>query len=100
MTLEQFLRESEQLRDAALLAFAAAQNGDALEAARIQFLGDRSGQLKSMQQALGALPKEDKPAAGRAFNEVKTRLTAEHEERARALAGIRGSRQTLDPTMP
>ena len=100
MTLEQFLAESDTLRDAGLAAFANAGDADALEAARIQFLGDRSGQLKTVQQALGALSKEDKPAAGRAFNELKTRLTAAYEERARALTAPRASGEALDLTMP
>jgi phenylalanyl-tRNA synthetase alpha chain len=100
MTLEQFLRDSELLRDAALQAFAAAESGDALEAARIQFLGDRSGQLKSIQQALGALPKEDKPAAGRAFNEVKTRLTAAYEEAAARAQARSAGAGPMDLTMP
>ena len=100
MTLEQFLRDSERLRDAALQAFAAADDADALEAARIQFLGDRSGQLKTIQQALGALPKEDKPAAGRAFNEAKTRMTEAYES-AVARARARGTHAgPIDLTMP
>ena len=100
MTLEQFLAESNTLRDAGLAAFANASDADALEAARIQFLGDRSGQLKTVQQALGALSKDDKPAAGRAFNALKTSLTAAHEERARTLAASRGAGESLDLAMP
>jgi phenylalanyl-tRNA synthetase alpha chain len=100
-TLEQFQKETEGFRASALAAFERAATPDELESARIQFIGDRSGQLKSIQIALGALPKEDKPAAGRAFNEAKTQVTAAHETRARALTnkGIQGS-DSLDLTMP
>ena len=100
MTLEQFLAESDKLRDAGLDAFAAAADAEALEAARIQFLGDRSGQLRTVQQALGALSKEDKPAAGRAFNDLKTQLNAAFEAasaRAKARSAAAGP---MDLTMP
>ena len=42
-----------------------------MEAARVEFLGARSGRLKSLQKMLGAIPAGDKPAAGRHFNEAK-----------------------------
>ena len=100
MTLEQFLADSKQLTDAALDAFAKADSAEALEAARIQYLGDRSGQLKSIQQALGALPKEDKPAAGRAFNELKTRLTGVYEEMAARAKARSADAGQIDATMP
>jgi phenylalanyl-tRNA synthetase alpha chain len=100
MTLEQFLAESDKLREAGLAAFAQAGDADAIEAARIQFLGDRSGQLKNVQQALGALPREDKPAAGRAFNELKTQLTAAFEEAAARAQARRADAGPVDLTMP
>ena len=100
MTLEQFLSESTQLRDAALDAFAKAANAEELEAARIQFIGDRSGRLKTVQQALGALPKEDKPAAGRAFNDVKTAVTAAFEAAAARAQARSAEAGPMDLTMP
>jgi phenylalanyl-tRNA synthetase alpha chain len=100
VTLDEFQKDVDRLRSEALAAFAGASNADELENARIQFLGDRSGQLKTVQQALGALPKEDKPAAGRAFNEVKVAITTAHEERQRAVARAGSSAVLDDPTMP
>src|SRR5688572_25191535 len=100
-TAEQFQQDTDRFRHEALAAFERATTAEELEAARIQFLGDRSGQMRSLQQALGALPKEDKPAAGRAFNEVKTQVTEAHASRARDLA--RGSADragAADLTMP
>lgn len=98
--LEQFQKDADQFRAAALAAFEHATGPDELEAARIQFLGDRSGQLRALQQALGALPKEDKPSAGKAFNTVKTDVTEAHERRARALVRSRSGSGTQDLTMP
>src|SRR6266545_7372755 len=100
-TLEQFQKDVERFLSEALGAFERSTSPEELEAARIQFIGDRSGQLRSIQQALGALPKEEKPAAGRAFNEIKTQVTAAHETRARSLTSkrVQGS-ESLDLTMP
>src|SRR4051812_14853368 len=89
-SLQAFLQHIDEFQRNATEAFAAAADADALENARIRFLGDRSGELKTIQRELGAMPKEDKPAAGRAFNDAKNRVTALHEERGRAIASVRG----------
>jgi len=100
-TSEQFQQDTERFRFDALAAFERSTTAEELEAARIQFLGDRSGQMRSLQQALGALPKEDKPAAGRAFNEVKTLVTEAHARRGRDLARSSADRAgAADLTMP
>jgi len=99
-TSEQFQQDTDRFRDEALAAFEGATTAEQLEAARIQFLGDRSGQLRSLQQALGALLKEDKPAAGRAFNEVKKRVTEIYEARAQTLKGAGSGAADVDLTMP
>jgi phenylalanyl-tRNA synthetase alpha chain len=101
MTLAQFLAEVEQLKADGIAAFDAAESADALEAARIEFLGDRSGKLKAVQIALGELPKQDRPAAGRAFNEAKTALTTAFEGRERAVRRAASSAApAVDLTMP
>ncbi len=79
MALADFLATVEQLGTAGVQAFSAAKDAPALEAARVEFLGARSGRLKDVQKALGAVPKEDKPAAGKRFNEVKSELEAAFE---------------------
>src|SRR5688500_365480 len=98
-TLEQFQKDAETIRAEALAAFERASTAEALEAARINYIGDRSGKLKVLQQTLGALAKEDKPAAGRLFNAVKAEVTAAHEQRARALVRARPD-SAQDLTMP
>ena len=86
MTLEQFQSDAERFRASAVAAFDGASNPDELEHARVQYLGDRSGLLRDLQQALGALPKEHKPVAGRAFNEVKRTVTEAHQGQMEELA--------------
>ena len=68
----------------------AAADADALEEARIQFLGDRRGELLALQKALGTLPPEQRRDAGRAFNDAKTALTHALDERRAALQPRRG----------
>ena len=100
VTLEQFQQDADRLRAEGIATFERAATADELENARIQFLGDRSGQLRTVQQALGALPKEHKPAAGRAFNEVKQALTEAHEARGRTLSRSSAPTADVDLTMP
>ena len=44
--------------------------------ARVEFVGARSGRLKSIQKLLGGLDAADKPAGGRLFNDAKNAITA------------------------
>jgi phenylalanyl-tRNA synthetase alpha chain len=99
-TLEQYLVFAEALITHGTAAFADASHPNALEQARIQFLGDRRGELLVLQKALGTLPPEARREAGRAFNDAKTKLAAAHEERRRGLN--RGAAKSLqvDLTMP
>ena len=99
-SLEQFIAEANQLADEGIGAFTRAGTPEELEAARVQFLGDRSGRLKAIQVALAKLPKEDKPAAGRAFNDAKGRLTAAFEARARDVRSTDQDEAGGDRTMP
>ncbi|MEO8561258.1 MAG: phenylalanine--tRNA ligase subunit alpha [bacterium] len=99
-TLEQYLAAADVLAARGVDALSSAANAEALEAARIQFLGDRRGELLALQKALGTLPPESRRDAGRAFNEVKTRLTAALDEQRGALARATTTGPQLDLTMP
>ncbi|MDQ3997789.1 MAG: phenylalanine--tRNA ligase subunit alpha [Gemmatimonadota bacterium] len=66
---------------------AAARTPEELESARVRYLGDVQGLLRGLQQALGKLAKDDRPAGGRRFNEVKRRVEQLHAERKAAIAG-------------
>jgi phenylalanyl-tRNA synthetase alpha chain len=100
-TLQWFLKQTENFENESTPAFNAAATPEELEAARVKFLGDRSGWLKTIQRDLAALPKEDKPAAGRAFNEVKARITGLFDSQSRKFARARVSTvSAVDPTMP
>lgn len=80
MSLDEYLTELQTLLTDAQSAFAAAKSPDALEAARIEFLGAKSGRLKSAQKGLGQVAGPDKPGAGKRFNEVKQAIEAAFTE--------------------
>jgi len=103
MALAEFLAELDQLARTATAAFAAAGNADALESARVEFLGARSGQLKTVQKGLGKVAKTDKPTAGKRFNELKRQIEAAYQAAAQSLAETAGpvaDTTGFDPTIP
>jgi len=69
------LDEIEPLKQAALAEFRAASDPAALEQARVNSLG-ANGRFTALMKQLGALPKEEKPAAGKAINTAKVELEA------------------------
>jgi phenylalanyl-tRNA synthetase alpha chain len=103
MALAEFIAQLDSLHTAAESAFAAACDAAALEAARVEFLGAKSGQLKTVQKGLGSVPPADKPAAGKRFNEVKTAIeAAQAAAQARIASGAAssGSLEPFDRTLP
>ncbi|MCX7428687.1 MAG: phenylalanine--tRNA ligase subunit alpha, partial [Planctomycetia bacterium] len=90
MALADFLAQLDDLARQATAAMDAVANPDALEAARIEFLGAKSGRLKSAQKGLGTVDKADKPAAGKRFNEVKGLLETAMAAAVKRLAAGRG----------
>jgi phenylalanyl-tRNA synthetase alpha chain len=103
LALAEFLAELDQLQADAQSAFQAAADAVSLEAARVEFLGAKSGRLKAVQKGLGAVGKDDKPAAGKRFNEVKQAIDAAFEAaqtRASAGGGKQAASAEFDPTLP
>jgi phenylalanyl-tRNA synthetase alpha chain len=101
VTLQEFLQRCDDFERDASRDLAAAADPDALEAARVRYVGDAHGLLKALQRELGALAHPDRPAAGRRFNEVKTRAETLLAERRAAVAraAARASRPA-DLTLP
>ncbi|MGD0516574.1 MAG: phenylalanine--tRNA ligase subunit alpha [Thermoguttaceae bacterium] len=97
------MAELDNLVREATEAFAAVQDSAALEAARIEYVGARSGRLKDVQKGLGRVDKADKPAAGKRFNEVKQQIEAVLEAAAGRLAQksvVKAESRQFDPTVP
>ena len=99
-TLEQYLQAADEIVGRGIAALEAAADADALEAARIQFLGDRRGEILALQKALATLPVEQRRDAGRAFNDAKSRLTIALDERRTTLNRAAAKGPQLDLTMP
>ncbi len=68
-----FLEQVETIRQTALAELGQAADLAALEQARVNHLG-ANGQFTSLMKQLGALPKEEKPAAGKLINQAKVEL--------------------------
>lgn len=96
----ELLAQLDQYAADALAALAAAPNAAQLEEVRIEFLGAKRGRLKDLQALLGKVPKEDKPAAGKRFNEVKEQVTTALERRQRELSRPKIAVSGLDVTLP
>lgn len=100
VSLEAFLAAIDGLRSAATAALEAAADEAAVEAARVEFLGARSGRLKAIQKLLGGLEAGDKPAAGRHFNEAKGAITALLTAAQERLVGGEAAVEPIDVTLP
>ena len=74
------LDEIEPLKEAALADLRAASDLATLEQARVTHLG-ANGKLTGLMKQLGTLPKEQKPAAGKAVNSAKAQVEATLAER-------------------
>jgi len=57
MPLTDFISTLDALQADATQAFSSAKDADALEAARIEFLGAKSGKVKEAQKGLGTVAK-------------------------------------------
>ena len=97
------LDQLRQVEQEALAALEAVKDSDALAAWHRRYLG-RKGALTLFLRSVGELPKEERPAFGRAANEAKARLEAASEARAEALRQEEMQRElergALDVTLP
>src|SRR5438094_9361559 len=71
----------EQLRDDALREIESARDEQALETARVKYLG-RSGSISMWGEQMKTLAKEEKPVVGKLLNEVRNAVTAAIDLRA------------------
>src|ERR1700682_2811654 len=72
----------EELRESALREIGTASDAQALEAARVKYLG-RSGSISAWGEQMKTLGQEEKPIVGKLLNEVRNAVTAAIDERAK-----------------
>ncbi len=90
----------EEIRARGLAALEEAGDEEALEEARVRYLG-RNGLLAEALSAMRDVPAEEKPETGRLANRAKAELEAAFELRLSALAGeAPESDPALDLTLP
>jgi phenylalanyl-tRNA synthetase alpha chain len=102
MALQTFLDECDRLAEEATKAFAGAASPAALEEARIEFLGAKSGRMKAVQGLLGAVPGPEKPIAGKRLNETKNAVQVAFDQAKERHAGGATTQSTelFDVTLP
>lgn len=82
--MSNLLQELDPLKQSALTELRAVADLPALEQAKGTWLGP-SGRFTALIKQLGTLPKEERPAAGKAINAAKTELEAALSEQRRTL---------------
>jgi len=97
------MTDLEQLRLEIIEAAAVAPSLDVLEVLRVEALG-RNGSITARMKELGALPAEQRKAAGQALNAVKTEVGGAIDARKAALEALvlesRLAEEGIDVTLP
>ncbi len=103
MGFETHMSDIESLSTQALADIASAQAPDALEALRVALLG-KSGSITAQLKSLGALPGDQRKAAGEAINHARDAIGAALAARKSALddaaLDARLATETIDVTLP
>ena len=91
------------LRESSLAAIAGAEDAQALDALRVQYLG-KKGELTMVLKQMGKLSAEERPAMGQLANEVRAALEAQLEAQKKLLGekalAHRLEKEALDVTIP
>jgi len=99
-TLSTALADLDALESSGKTAFNQAQSGDAVEASRIEFLGQKQGRVKVAQERLKALEPGAKREYGQRFNAVKQALEASWLEAKARVERPASSAVGIDVTLP
>jgi phenylalanyl-tRNA synthetase alpha chain len=101
MTKEEFIRESEAIRDEAVRLISQAGSLDELELLRIRFLGRTNGRFRAIMDLLTSLPQADRREAGKTANETKQTIESALEARRESLSPqAAAGHHAIDLTMP
>ncbi len=95
------LEELQKLRSDAETQLADATTPEALETWRIRYLGTK-GAVKGAMRGLKDVPADQKPAVGKAANELKNALQGLYDQQSRELAGEAKATEApaIDVTLP
>ena len=97
----EILKAFDDYEASALAAIESASSSEQLEQVRIEYLGQKKGKLRDLQSLIGKATKEEKPAVGKRFNEVRTAVSERLEAQVVSLAvGGATEEQQCDVTIP
>jgi phenylalanyl-tRNA synthetase alpha chain len=97
----EILKAFDEYESAALAAIGATTSAEQLEQARIEFLGQKKGKLRDLQSLIGKATKEEKPAVGKRFNEVRNAVAECLEVQAASMTSEVATQETsFDVTLP
>jgi phenylalanyl-tRNA synthetase alpha chain len=100
-SLRDALTDLDALEAAGLAVFRQAETAEAVEAARIEFLGQKQGRVKAAQERLKALEPAARRIYGQHFNAVKQALEAAWDAaKTRAERPAAAPRGGIDVTLP
>ncbi|HVN32193.1 MAG TPA: phenylalanine--tRNA ligase subunit alpha [Thermoanaerobaculaceae bacterium] len=95
------LETLERARQEFLAALAEAGSDPAkVDAVRVRFAGRRSGLLRDLEEALKSLPRDEKPAYGKALNELKKLIEERLGAAQKAVEEAGARREVVDVTLP
>lgn len=98
--MSEAIHELDALEAAGLEAFQQARSAPEVEAARIDFLGQKQGKVRAAQERLKSLPNDAKKAYGQRFNAVKGALEAACDAAKTRLARPAAVAGGIDVTLP
>ena len=95
------LNAFDEYETTALAAIDAVTSSEQLEEVRIEFLGQKKGKLRDIQSLIGKASKEEKPAVGKRFNEVRTSVAARLDAKSASMEpGTATHEDLFDVTLP
>ena len=97
--LKELLAELDAVTAEAKALLADAKTAADVENAKNKLTG-RNGALTALAPMMGRIAKEDKPVAGKAFNEAKNTVQAMIEEARERLGTSKVSAEAIDVTLP
>src|SRR5262245_49783287 len=94
------LADLEALRASGLAAFDGATSPQAVEASRVEYLGQKQGRLKAAQERIKSLEPATKRVYGQEFNATKAALESSYEAAKARVARSALVQEGLDVSLP
>lgn len=95
------LNAFDEFEKSALSAIDLAGSTAALEAVRVDFLGQKNGRVKDLQKLVGKATPDEKPRVGKRFNEVRVAVNAAFEQKQTELnQAVSVALPEFDVTLP